>query len=102
MSKADDSAPGPVLALASATRRFGDLVAVSELDLSLEPGRLHAIIGENGAGKSTAMKMLAGVLAPSAGRVLVGNSELSPATPREASAGRRREKRLSRADRWPL
>jgi ABC-type uncharacterized transport system ATPase subunit len=86
MSKAADSAPapGPALTLQAATRRFGDLVAVSELDLRLEPGRLHAIIGENGAGKSTAMKMLAGVLAPSAGRVLVDGHELSPATPREA------------------
>jgi simple sugar transport system ATP-binding protein len=86
MSKADDSAPaaGPRLALQAATRRFGDLVAVDTLDFTLKPGRLHALIGENGAGKSTAMKMLAGVLEASSGRVLVEGAELSPATPQEA------------------
>ncbi len=76
--------PGPTLRLEQATRRFGSLVAVRELNLTLRPGRLHALIGENGAGKSTALKLLAGHLEPSEGRVVVGGEPLIPATPQEA------------------
>lgn len=77
-------APGPRIVLATATRRFGPLVAVRELDLELVPGAIHALIGENGAGKSTALKLAAGHLAPSEGRVLVDDAPLTPATPEEA------------------
>lgn len=78
-------APGPRLELQRATKRFAHLVAVDELDLALAPGRVHAIIGENGAGKSTALKLLAGYLAPSAGAVRIDGEPL-PSTPREAMA----------------
>jgi general nucleoside transport system ATP-binding protein len=60
------------------------LIAVRELDLVLEPGRIHAVVGENGAGKSTALKMLAGYLAPSSGRVICDGAPLEPCTPIEA------------------
>jgi simple sugar transport system ATP-binding protein len=76
---------GPALRIERATKRFGDLVAVDGASLALEAGVLHAIVGENGAGKSTLLKMAAGVLAPSAGRVLVGERPLEPATTVEAS-----------------
>ncbi|MFO0763001.1 MAG: ATP-binding cassette domain-containing protein [Byssovorax sp.] len=76
--------PGPVLELASVSRRFGDCVAVDRVSLTLGPGEIHAVIGENGAGKSTLMKLAAGVLAPSGGKVLVDGRELAPATPAEA------------------
>ncbi len=75
---------GPRLRLETATRRFGSLVAVRALNLTLRPGRMHALIGENGAGKSTALKLLAGHLEPSEGRVLVDDEPLAPATPQEA------------------
>jgi general nucleoside transport system ATP-binding protein len=54
------------------TKRFGSLVAVDRLSLEVEPGEVHALIGGNGAGKTTAMKMLAGLLKPDGGQVLVG------------------------------
>ncbi len=76
--------PGPVIQLASVTRRIGDCVAVDRADLELVPGEIHAVVGENGAGKSTLMKMAAGVAAPTAGRVLVDGALLTPATPAEA------------------
>lgn len=75
---------GPLLQLRSATRRFGRLVAVDAVTMDIVPGRLHALVGENGAGKSTAMKMLSGHLAPSAGEVKVDGELLHPATPQEA------------------
>lgn len=50
-------------------KRFGGLLAVSDVDLDLEPAQIHAVIGPNGAGKSTFLATLAGDLAPSAGSV---------------------------------
>ena len=53
------------------TRRFGDLVAVEHVNLSVAPGQFFGFLGPNGAGKSTMIKMLTGLLAPSAGRIQI-------------------------------
>ena len=53
------------------TRRFGDKVAVDDLSLTVEAGELFSLIGPNGAGKTTTIKMIAGLLRPSAGKVAV-------------------------------
>jgi len=58
------------------TRRFGGLVAVSQVDFSLPAGRIAAIIGPNGAGKTTFFNMLAGVYPPSEGTITFGGSPL--------------------------
>jgi simple sugar transport system ATP-binding protein len=76
---------GPVVKLEGVTRRFGDLVAVRDATLSIEPGTIHAIVGENGAGKSTLLKLAAGALQPSSGTVLVDGQPLFPSTPVEAA-----------------
>jgi branched-chain amino acid transport system ATP-binding protein len=47
--------------------RFGGLVAVNELDLSLEPGQLYGLIGPNGAGKTTVFNVITGVYRPTSG-----------------------------------
>jgi ribose transport system ATP-binding protein len=44
------------------SKRFGGVRALSNADLVIEPGRIHAVLGENGAGKSTLIKIMAGVL----------------------------------------
>jgi ABC-2 type transport system ATP-binding protein len=49
------------------TRRFGELVAVDRLDFAVRPGELFGLVGPDGAGKTTTLRMLAGVLRPSAG-----------------------------------
>ncbi len=54
------------------TRRFGDLVAVDGLTLSVRPGELFGLIGPDGAGKTTTLRMLAGVLRPDAGDARLG------------------------------
>lgn len=53
------------------TRTFGSFKAVDSINLEFEPGRIHAIVGENGAGKSTFLKLLFGLLTPTKGSVVV-------------------------------
>jgi len=65
-------------------KRFGEAVALDGASLRLEPGRVHAIVGENGAGKSTLLRIAAGLLEPDRGVVSVLGGPLAPATAREA------------------
>ena len=60
-----------VLALRNVSKSFGPIQVLHGVDLALEPGEVHALIGENGAGKSTIMKILGGFLDPSSGDVML-------------------------------
>ncbi len=66
------------------SRNYGNRVAVRDLDLSIADGELVALLGHNGAGKSTTIKMLVGLLRPSAGTVSVCNHIVTE-HPREVS-----------------
>jgi ABC-2 type transport system ATP-binding protein len=68
------------------TRRFGDLLAVDNVDLSVPRGQVYGFLGPNGSGKSTTIRMLCGLLEPSAGRIEV----LGLSVPEQAEALRRR------------
>ncbi len=59
----------PAIVTESLTRRFGELVAVNQMNLTVEAGQFFGFLGPNGAGKSTTIKMLTGLLAPSAGQI---------------------------------
>ncbi len=61
----------PVVEVRDLTVRFDDVVAVDRLDLTLAAGASVALVGRNGAGKSTSLRVLAGVLPPSSGTVRV-------------------------------
>ncbi|HEX9082610.1 MAG TPA: ABC transporter ATP-binding protein [Holophagaceae bacterium] len=61
----------PALELDALTKRFGDTVAVDRLSLTLEPGAFLGLLGRNGAGKSTTLKMITGLLTPTSGRIRV-------------------------------
>ncbi|MDT0166100.1 ABC transporter ATP-binding protein [Actinotalea sp. AC32] len=63
-----------LLRLAGVRRAFGDLVAVDDLDLDVREGEVHALVGLNGAGKSTAMRVALGMLAPDRGTATVSTS----------------------------
>ncbi|MFN3841969.1 ATP-binding cassette domain-containing protein [Rehaibacterium terrae] len=68
------------------TRRFGDLVAVDRLDLDVPRGQVYGFLGPNGSGKSTSLRMLCGLLRPSAGEIEV----LGLRVPEQAEALKRR------------
>jgi ABC-2 type transport system ATP-binding protein len=59
------------------TRHFGELAAVDNVDLRVAPGQFFGFLGPNGAGKSTTIKMLTGLLAPSAGRIEILGIDLA-------------------------
>jgi ABC-2 type transport system ATP-binding protein len=61
--------PAPAIVTRSLTRRFGELTAVDDVNLSVEAGQFFGFLGPNGAGKSTSIKMLTGLLAPTAGSI---------------------------------
>ncbi|WP_207101366.1 ATP-binding cassette domain-containing protein [Paracoccus shandongensis] len=75
-----------VLALRHVSRSFGPIEVLHGVDIALRPGRVHALIGENGAGKSTTMKILAGYQPPSSGQVLLDGQPVSFASMGEAEA----------------
>jgi ABC-2 type transport system ATP-binding protein len=66
-------------------RSYGDKVAVENFNLRVEAGELYALLGHNGAGKTTAIKMLVGLIRPGGGSVRVGGYDLVAQT-REATA----------------
>ncbi len=70
------------------TKRFGAVSALRDVSFAARPGTVHALCGENGAGKSVLSKILAGVYRPDSGRILVQGREVSFSAPSEAvSAG---------------
>jgi len=60
-----------VLEVHRLAKRYGEVLAVSDLSLSVRAGTILVLLGQNGAGKTTAMRCMSGLLKPSAGRVLV-------------------------------
>jgi ABC-type branched-subunit amino acid transport system ATPase component/ABC-type branched-subunit amino acid transport system permease subunit len=59
------------------TRRFGGVVALSEVTLDVHPGEVHGLIGPNGSGKTTLLNLFSGYYRPDAGRILLGEEDLS-------------------------
>ncbi len=71
------NAQTPALELRGASKRFGSTVALDGVDFAVLPGQVHALLGENGAGKSTAMRIAYGLTPPDAGTVRVFGTEMT-------------------------
>jgi simple sugar transport system ATP-binding protein len=72
------------LKLRGITKRYPSIVANDGIDLTVQPGEIHAVLGENGAGKSTLMKIIYGSVKPDAGQVFWNGHEVSIANPSSA------------------
>jgi ABC-2 type transport system ATP-binding protein len=59
------------------TKRFKDFIAVDEVSFAVSPGEVFGFLGPNGAGKTTTIRMLCGILPPSAGRALIGGVDVA-------------------------
>jgi branched-chain amino acid transport system ATP-binding protein len=78
----------PLLAIRGLVKRFGGLVATDHVDLEIDAGEIHAVIGPNGAGKTTLIGQITGEIAPDAGTVVFGGSDVTRlATPARARLG---------------
>jgi ABC-type branched-subunit amino acid transport system ATPase component len=67
----------PALALHATNRSFGPVPVLHDISIDQHPGELHAPIGEDGAGKSTTMKVMAGYPAPTSGEVRLGGQPVA-------------------------
>jgi simple sugar transport system ATP-binding protein len=74
------------LELRGITKRFGAVLANDHLDITIPPGTIHAIVGENGAGKSTAMRIAYGFYTADSGEILVNDQVRDIRAPRDAIA----------------
>ena len=65
---------GPtLLSVRSASKRFGDVVALETVDLDIHEGEIIGLVGSNGAGKTTLLRLLSGVYRPTEGDVLLAD-----------------------------
>ncbi|MBW1927416.1 MAG: ATP-binding cassette domain-containing protein, partial [Deltaproteobacteria bacterium] len=61
----------PLVEIRNLTKRFGDRIAVSDLDLSIYPGECLGLLGPNGAGKTTTIYILLGIFRPTSGEISI-------------------------------
>lgn len=74
----------PLLSANNLTKRFGGLVAVDHMSLDIHPGEVLGLLGDNGAGKSTFIKMVSGVYPADEGEIIFDGQKVSFAGPRDA------------------
>jgi simple sugar transport system ATP-binding protein len=76
----------PRLQLAHISKRYPGVLANDDVSLTVQPGEIHAVLGENGAGKSTLMKIIYGALRPDAGSVVIDGQPVQIRNPQQARA----------------
>ena len=77
-------APQPKLAMQDISVRYGDVVALKNVDFDLYAGEIHALVGEHRAGKSTLVKLLSGAVKKDGGRILLDGKAVDGLTPRSS------------------
>lgn len=76
-SGATTSTPAPKLSLEAVSRRFGETLALSPTTLDVAPGEFVSVLGPSGCGKSTIFNIVAGVLEPDSGRILIDGRDVT-------------------------
>ena len=66
-----------MIAIEHVAKRYGAFTAVDDVSLAVGPGEIHGFLGPNGAGKTTTLRMIAGLLQPTAGRIVVNGHDIS-------------------------
>lgn len=66
-----------MIAVENLVKRYGTFTAVDGVSLAVAPGQIHGFLGPNGAGKTTSIRIIAGLLKPTAGRVMVNGHDLA-------------------------
>ncbi|WP_341676425.1 ABC transporter ATP-binding protein [Niveibacterium sp. SC-1] len=82
----DNTSSEPRLQLLNITKRYPSVVANDSVSLTVQPGSIHAVLGENGAGKSTLMKIIYGSVEADAGEIMWNGRQVSIASPAAARA----------------
>ena len=75
-----------ILDIQGIAKSYGATVAVRRVSFDIEPGEIHALLGENGAGKSTIVKVLSGIVIPDTGTLTLDGRDYAPADPMAARA----------------
>ena len=73
-----------MLTMSGVTKRYGETLALSDADVAFAKGHVHTILGENGSGKSTLVKLLSGVVRPTAGDIRLDDRPITLARPVDA------------------
>lgn len=73
-----------VIQMKDIVKKFGDFTANDHINLTVHKGEVHAILGENGAGKSTMMNVLCGLYKPTSGEILINGKEVQFSSPKDA------------------
>ena len=69
-----------IIKIENLTKKFGDVTALENVNLSMERGKIYGVVGRNGSGKTVLFKLIAGYLRPTAGRVIVSGKEIGKDT----------------------
>ena len=86
MTSPVDAVRAPALEMRGITKRYPGVVANDAIDLDVQPGEIHALLGENGAGKTTLMNILYGLARPDEGEILLDGQPVHIAGPSDAIA----------------
>jgi ribose transport system ATP-binding protein len=85
-SRHESASPPAAVAVEGLNKRYGGVVALDGMNLTVHPGTIHAVVGENGAGKSSLMKILAGVESADSGTISLDGAVVNLGTPNAAQA----------------
>ncbi len=71
-----NKASPPIFECNDVTVRYGSIIALSDVGIVFERGKIHAVVGQNGAGKTTFARVLAGLVRPTSGELKIGGRPL--------------------------